>query len=317
MGIYSGKQLAFTFLILWICIIVGITGSGCLINGNDSEERVNTFTNLANQTAQEETAERMKQDGISPEQTDRLMSWIEEYNNIMSGAASLQGEYTEADTTELRPDFAALYSAWWEDRDYYDILCRHVAYELLRYNIRVDKPLAEKQWDIEPAVFDETGDEILVIDYGGWLQSDADIFREGHFLDWDEETIRKYYTLYNPVPVREESTQNDWAVTIQKTWSDYGISFQPSGPSLVTVWILDEQTDRLCIAHAGVLFENTSGFLFVEKTDPLYPYKASTYQNIEVFVSSLLLARETVHAEYGEEDVKMLIMRNNEEIGRT
>ena len=310
----SGVQRTFACFVLCACVIAGVTG--CSINQATLAETVGTYTNFAIETVQEETYARMVRTGISDQQIGSLDSWIDEYNDIMMSGIPLEGEYAETGS-EQRPDFFTLYTAWWDNSDYFDILCRHVAFELLRHNIRIDNPLDESQWDITPAVFDEKDGELIVLDEGGWLQSDADIFKDGHFLDWNEETITQYYTLFAPVPIAEEANQTDWANAIQEAWSNYGTTFLPSGSSLVTVWIVDKQTNRLCVAHAGVLIEDSTGLLFVEKTDPLYPYRASTYQNIDDFVSILLSAREIGYAEYGEYNVKMLIMRNDEKIGQS
>lgn len=299
------------YLILCICVIAGITG--CSRNVNVPAEIPSMYTNMASETAQSETRTRMERAGIGIEQINRLMDWIDQYNEIMENITPLQGDYIETDTSS-RPDYATLYSTWWKDRDYYDILCRHVAFELLRDVINIDKPLTDDLWDTAPAIFDEKDNELIVIDEGGWLQSDMDVVKDGHFFNWEQETTKGYYTLYNPVPVKENTRTADWAEEIKNAWKNYGVTFQASKLSLITVWILDGQTNRLCIAHAGVLIEDSDGLLFLEKTDPLYPYQASTYQDIEDFASSLLLARDAAYAEYDEQNVQMLIMRNNEEI---
>lgn len=246
------------------------------------------YTNLASETAIKEVQDILLEAGIRAEYVNTVSNWIEDYNDCMKNckAFSLQGNFTAMDgTTVDYGDYPDMSFEWYKhnNRDYPDVLCRIVAFEMNKDNITVENPIAKKDFDC----YDENE---------AWLYSDGDILfgreetvdEDGYtipayapfpLLEWDKDTISDYFTLFNPVNIKKGCSEQDMFKAIKRHWTKCGITFKDNRYSLITFWIQSE--NRTAAAHAATLIELDSGYLLFEKTNPTSPYAATTFSSID------------------------------------
>ncbi len=274
-----------------------------------------TYSNLNSKASMNEIKSIFNDSGIENKSVDTVLEWVNDYNAAMKNceAFSLVGDFTVLqDKTVYYSDYPTISRAWFRknNRNYFDVLCRIVAFELNKGNITINKTLSRENF----ACWSEEG---------SWLYSDGvAIFGreavEGDYpksepfplLDWNDEEIKKYFTLFNPIEIKENCTEEDMYEAINKHFEDYGISFKENSYSLIGFWI--QSGNQISMSHSATLFETENGFLLFEKVNPEEPYVAVNFSNTDEIKTYLYERIKLEDEEYGDEITdKYVITRNN------
>ena len=274
---------------------------------NDANKEL-IYSNLNSETSMNEIKSIFKDSGIENKYIDNVLVWVNDYNSVMKNCESfsLVGDFTTIqDKTIYYSDYPTISREWFRknNRDYFDVLCRIVAFELNKGNITINKTLSREKF----ACWNE--DE-------SWLYSDGvAIFGraavKGEYskskpfpmLDWNDEDIERYFTLFNPIEV-------DMSKAINNRFEEYGISFKENSYSLVGLWT--HSGNQIAMSHAATLFEVKNGFMLFEKVNPVEPYVAVKFSNANEIKTYLYERVKLEDAEYGDEITdKYVITRNN------
>ena len=129
-------------------------------------------------------------------------------------------------------------------------------------------------------------------------------------LDWNDEDIQKYFTLFNPIEIKNNCTEEDMSKAINKRFEEYGISFKENSYSLIGLWMQDG--NQIAMSHSATLFEIKNGFILFEKVNPEEPYVAVKFSDANEIKAYLYERVKLEDDEYGDEITdKYVITRNN------
>ena len=328
------KVLGLLFLTLFILsVVLGCSNKHNEVNTDKLEKRTSvetsqpkekqnisegtlTYTNLNSKSSIDEVKSSLKTSEIRSEYADRVLEWVADYNNCMRNCDefSLTGDFITVSAKAIDyGDYSKMSREWFRknNRNYHDVLCRIVAFELNQDNIETKKMVKKSDFDC----WDE--DE-------SWLYTDGDILfgRKPSdedsgcvpfpLLSWSDEAIAKYFTIFNPVFVNKKCNEDEMLQAINNRWDEYGVSFNENSHSLITFWTQLE--DEIAVSHAGVLAETEYGFLFFEKTNPEEPYAATKFLTIDALKNYLYEKIKLECSKDGSEVGRYIILKNDKKI---
>ena len=288
---------------------VGSTGTTDKIEKTDSKKNSEvisaglTYTNLNSKSAINEVKSILLKSGIKDEYVRDVLEWVADYNNCMKDCKefTLIGDFTTVSTKAIDyGDYYNMSREWFRKnhRNYHDVLCRIVAFELNQDNITTKKLVKKDDFDC----WDEDK---------SWLYTDGDILfgREATeedsgcvpfpLISLKDDVIAKYFTVFNPI-------------FVNKKWTEYGIEFKENPYSLITFWT--QVDNEIAVSHAGTLIETEYGFLFFEKTNPEEPYAATKFTTIEDLKSYLFEKLSLGYSKDGSGIGKYIILKNDKRI---
>ena len=242
-----------------------------------------TYSNLDSESSMREVRDILTKASIQTNHVDAVLSWVADYNDSMRECSSfsLVGDFITLDgMTVDYGEHSLMLLQWYEhnSRNYDDVLCRIVAYELNQDNISAGKVIKEENFDC----WDETS----------WLYSDGNIlfgrkviageqkvFVPFPLIDWSKDMQAEYFTLFNPIQITEQCSEQEMFQAIQKKWNEQEISFKENAFSLITFWM--QSGDKISVSHAATLIETENGYLLFEKTNPASPYAATKFSSTD------------------------------------
>ena len=254
--------------------------------------------------------------GIKDEYVRDVLEWVADYNNCMKDCKefTLIGDFTTVSTKAIDyGDYANMSREWFRKnhRNYHDVLCRIVAFELNQDNITTKKIVKKDDFDC----WDENK---------SWLYTDGDILFGREATEEDngcvpfpliklkDEVIAKYFTVFNPIFVNKKCNEDEMLQAINKKWTEYGIEFKENPYSLITFWT--QADNEISVSHAGTLIETEPGYLFFEKTNPEEPYAAAKFTTIDDLKSYLFEKLNLEYSKDGSEVGKYIILKNDKRI---
>ena len=273
-----------------------------------------TYTNLDSESSISEVRDILTKAGIYTRYVDTVLDWVTDYNDCMRGCSSfsLVGDFVTIDgTTVDYGDYSPMSTEWYKrnNRNYHDVLCRIVAFELIQDNLSISEVIAKENFDC----WDENT---------AWLYTDGDILFgreavEGEhkaydpfpLIDWSDDIVANYFTLFNPTHIPEECSEQEMFQAIQEKWSEKGISFKENAFSLITFWT--QSGDRICASHAAVLIESDNGYLLFEKTNPESPYAATKFSSTDEVKQYLYNMMDLEYKKYDSQIGTYIILQND------
>lgn len=276
-----------------------------------------TYTNLNSESSLNEVQSALKASGIREEHVDKVVKWVRDYNACMKDCESfsLVGDFVTVDKKAVDyGDYYLISKEWFKKnkREYYDILCRIAAFELNRDNITVKNAISKDEfncWDDEKSWLYSDGDAILG---RGADEGEYGEIPPFPMLDWNDQVKREYFTLFDPVSIEENCSEEEMFRAIDKKWSEYGISFNEGSYSLITFWLQVE--NETAASHAATLIETEYGLLLFEKTNPVEPYAATKFDNMEEVKGYLYEKMKLEYEKDGDIVPKYIILKNNKKI---
>ena len=275
-----------------------------------------TYTNLNSKSAINEVKSILLKSGIKDEYVRDVLEWVADYNNCMKDCKefTLIGDFTTVSTKAIDyGDYANMSREWFRKnhRNYHDVLCRIVAFELNQDNITTKKIVKKDDFDC----WDENK---------SWLYTDGDILfgREATeedsgcvpfpLISLKDEVIAKYFTVFNPIFADKKCNEDEILQAINKKWTEYGIEFKENPYSLITFWT--QADNEISVSHAGTLIETEHGYLFFEKTNPEEPYAATKFTTTDDLKSYLFEKLNLEYSKDGSEIGKYIILKNDKRI---
>lgn len=273
-----------------------------------------TYSNLDSESSVHEVRDILTNAGIQTKYVDTVLDWVTDYNNCMRECSSfsLVGDFTTIDgTTVDYGDYPSMSTEWYKrnHRNYHDVLCRIVAFELVQDNISIGEVIPKENFDC----WDENS---------AWLFTDGDILYgreavEGEhkeyvpfpLITWDEDIIANYFTLFNPIHISEGCSEQEMFQAIQAKWIEQEISFTENDISLITFWT--QSGDRICASHAAVLVERDNGYLLFEKTNPESPYAATIFSSTDEVKQYLYEMVNLDYVRYDSQIGTYIILQND------
>lgn len=252
-----------------------------------SEGKRISYSNLADSASQKEIAEQLQKHGVTEGQTEELLTWAEDFNKRITSSKLPEGFVPmEGDRVDYSKTIVEIKEA--EDGQIPpEANCRLTA-NLLMKNLIHTNGKQEKE------------DTILIFDIEAIETSDQ-------FRLTDEERAN-FITLFNWVPVEENSTLEEHIANIQNAWKDRQIQIDGDGISLITVYLHSDFDHVRFVGHTGVLMETEDGLLFVEKYGPIAPFQVTKFHDRQE-LKTYLLSRPDL---YGEEtELAPIVMEND------
>lgn len=274
-----------------------------------------TYSNLNSEMTMNEIKSVFENSGIENKSIDKVLEWVKDYNAAMKNceAFSLVGDFTTIqDKTIYYSDYSTIAKEWFRknNRDYFDVLCRIVAFELNKGNITINKTLSREKfacWNEEESWLYSDGVAIFGREA---VEGDYPKSRPFPLLGWNEEDIKKYFTFFNPIEIKTDCTEEDMSKAVHKRFEEYGISFKENAYSLIGFWI--QSGNQMAMSHSATLFETTNGFILFEKVNPEEPYVAVKFSDENEIKTYLYERVKLEDEEYGDEITdKYIITRNN------
>ncbi len=273
-----------------------------------------TYSNLDSELSMNEVRDILIKAGIQINYVDTVLGWATDYNNSMRECPSfsLVGDFITID--EMAVDYGEYYAMstqWYKrnNRNYHDVVCRIVAYELNQDNISVGNIIKEENFDC----WDENT---------AWLYTDGDILFgreavEGEhkayvpfpLIDWSKDMQAEYFTLFNPIYITEQCSEQEMFQAIQEKWNEQEISFKENAFSLITFWT--QSGDRICASHAAALIEIDNGYLLFEKTNPESPYAAAKFSSTDEVKQYLYNMMNLDYSRYNDQIGTYIILQND------
>lgn len=259
-------------------------------SSQNAENTENTilYSNLIDSDSQKEVFGILEKNGVSKQQIETLMAWIEDFNSRINPLNLAEGFNT---MQEGKVDFSNLsvdIKETGEGEILPEVNCRLNSYLLIKNILETNK----KQID---------NDTFLMFD----LEA---IDTQEQFRLSDEERAN-FVSLFNWVPVNDAKTLEEHIDRIEKAWEDREIKINSDKISIVNVYLHSTFEDIRFVGHTGILIElEDNELLFFEKYGPMYPFQANKFNNRKE-LKEYLLARPDL---YGDEtELPPIIMENN------
>ena len=119
----------------------------------------------------------------------------------------------------------------------------------------------------------------------------------------------EYFTLFDPIGITEQCSEQEMFQAIQEKWSERKISFKESKFSLITFWT--QSGERICASHAATLIEIDNGYLLFEKTNPESPYAATKFSSTDEVKQYLYNMMNLDYSRYNDQIGTYIILQND------
>ncbi len=248
------------------------------------------YSNLVDLSTQKEVTKILDDHGVTPEQSDTLISWIDDFNSRITSSALPNGFHP---MEENGVGYNGVIIKNKEEDDGFilpEANCRLTSYLLMKNMISTN----QKQLD---------DDTFLIFDI------EAIDTYEPFYLNDDEKS--NFITLFNWVPLDDASTLEQHLQKIKTAWEEREIEINSDGLSLITVYLHSSFDNVRFVGHTGVLAQTDDGLLFIEKYGPLFPFQATKFHD-RTELKKYLLSRLDL---YGDDtELEPIVMENNQVI---
>lgn len=258
-------------ILVWavvLCFMLSLGGCG---------KKESEYTNMADQTSENEVLKELESCGITQEQTERVKKWITDFNataqnfSFPEGFGKLPEEGVDYSGVMLNDSAEAYSYLQW-------LNCRLTAFFLLKDQISTAG----------------TGNDADV-----WLMFDVEAIDTVPEYQMSEEERTDFVTLYNQVSVEDADTLEDQKERIEEAWEKRAVEITGDKLSLICVYLHSPEDKVRFVGHTGILAETKNGLLFVEKYGPMAPFQATRFQSREE-LKEYLLARKDLYSDATE-----------------
>ena len=280
------KRLA---LILVLCIaaaaFAGCTPGNNVDDPTDARSRLPAVTNMAGETTSAEVCDDLTEAGLA--NVEVFEEWVLDFADSAGKDAGLTDRWVSPGA--FTPDLDACMDGWESSHDYSDADCRMTAFLLL------DGLLTAERTDSEYT--------------GTYLMFDVDAIENAPRYKMINEKVELFTTLFGD---RTPADGEEPSEVFGRVWDEYGFSIGSDNVSLLSIVFYDPDFDQVFVGHTGVLIDQGSVCLFVEKLAFEQPYQAIIAADREQLLS-LLAAREEYYGSEG--DAGPFVYINGEYLG--
>ncbi len=267
-----------------------LTGCGSKSEASPSQTQGEvgiSYHNLVDSASQKEITEILQTHGVTEEQTQELLTWVNDFNGRVT-TDTLQEGYASMGKEGVDHTKTIVETKQTESGEFIPEANCRLTSNLLMKNLIHTNGMQDKN------------DTFLIFDVEA-----IDMYDQFQLTEQEKEN---FVTLFNWVPVAENSTLEEHIAAIQRAWKDREITIDGEGISLITVYLHSTFDHVRFVGHTGVLLETEDGLMFVEKYGPIAPFQVTKFQNREE-LKSYLLGRPDL---YGEEtELAPIVMEND------
>lgn len=250
-----------------------------------------TYSFLYDDTTRADVHDLMIADGVDQKSADRFIEITRQFADTLGTMKGAEEGFTTIEDAS-QPFYDVEYIGMNFDKKlgFDDQNCRLTAYSLFHdfYTVSKDSSF----------VYDDS------------LYGDLEILKLNKNLNFSEEDLAKFKTLFSDVKTEDTMDSAVHAKNVKAAWKERGITFAPeSKAQLISVMINDPERKTVYAGHAGVLFENEEGYLLIEKLSQYTPFVASKFTDLES-LNTYLLSEVSGYKQDGASD--SFVMKNDE-----
>ncbi len=253
-----------------------------------------TYSNLADETTQNEIREILKKSGISSENINLFFQSVSYYNNKTENKDLIKSGFIDSQNINPVYDETKIQKLWDKNSpDFVGFNCRITAFTLMKDFIVAGKPLTKS---------------------GEMLFMDIDSLASVPFKLFSQTEKEAFLNIFTEIQTEQTKYVSVHVKNIQETWKKRGVKFNKgSKASLISVFFHfnDMPSENiLFIGHVGVLISEENGsFIFVEKLAFQQPYQVLKFNNRVELNDYLMNKYDTA---WGQPTAKPFIMENDE-----
>lgn len=251
-----------------------------------------TYSFLYDDATRQEVSDIMAQDGIDSDTINSFMQTVTQFADTLGEMEGAHDGFTDIeDATQPFYDFEYIGMTFDQKLGFSDQNCRLTAYSLFHnfYTVAADSSF---------------------VDENDFLYGDMEILKTNDNLDFSDEDIQKYTTLFADIPTEASLDTNVHAGHVKEEWQKRGITFDADAKvQLITIMMNDPVANTIYAGHAGVLLETEEGYLLIEKLSQYTPFVASKFDSLEK-LNAYLLSEVMLFQQDGASNP--FIMRNDE-----
>lgn len=284
------KSSLFTLLALTILL----SFAGCSSEANKQEEEPYaqqlTYSNLTDDTSQEEVRKALEYAGISTDNINSFFRGVDHFNSTIGEEYLTKKGFVTIDSLHPEYDLLAMQNKWdAKNPEFLGYNCRITSYDLMKDSISIDQPdTANADW--------------LIFDELALATNPKKLF--------DEEEQEQFKSFYSYVPTELTKDIAIHVKNIKEDWKKKDIHFtNENKTSLISVFFHDE-IGYLFIGHIGLLIPTEDGkLLFLEKVGFAEPYQAIMFDK-RVELNDYLMNKYDIS--FNQPTAKPIIMENDE-----
>lgn len=229
---------------------------------NKITEAINilTYSNLVDNSSQDEVRKIMETAGISEEMLETFFDDVNFFNETIEGKGLTTDGFVTIDGLVPEYDVIEMMEMWQtKNPDFLGYNCRITSYDLAKNSLSIGN-------------IDTTNTDFLAFDQFAIASSPRELFNQTEYEEFE--------TLYGYIPTELTKDINVHVKNIKHDWKTKAIEFPDDNKySLVSVFF-HEEDGYLFIGHMGLLFPTEEGeFLFLEKLSFQEPYQAIKFAN--------------------------------------
>ncbi len=254
----------------------------------DSENEVGTgYSNLVDSKVQSELKNILLSCNVPQNTVNMFFDDLNEYNETVENTTLVLSGYEAFDLSPVSYDEDKLDELW---RKKYPVF--------MGYNCKLTAFLLYKDFVSSKKAVSEAENEMSMI---------FELSPEEAQTHFSEADMALFNTLYQPIEISSDMTQQECIDKLKSSWNEYGVTFGEADKTKhITVYTEDDYPKfHLEPVHAGLLFNQDGKLYFLEKLSFVKPYQYSVFENEEDLYKYLKNL-------FGEDKKLFIVMKNAE-----
>ncbi len=232
------------------------------------------YTNLIDETSQNELKTLLSDVGISDETASEYFVLVNDFNARIEDISTLSEGYLAIDTLDYSNVFLTTVNT-------YETNCRLATFELTKDFMSTD-------------IARDFNDTFLMFDEDALLH-DPIYIEEQHEID-------AFMNYFGTVDISGLQTTDEHISAIKTYLESANVDVNlPDNMSIINIYLHSTFDDFRFVGHTGVLFETEDGLVFLEKFSPYLPFQMTNFNTREE-LSDYLASRPDLIAEADELD---------------
>ncbi len=248
-----------------------------------------TYSNLVDYDTQMLIAQKLEKKGVKFDTITALLKQIADYNQMMGEMPTFKEGFITVEGTKVFYPLGYPIEMWAiSQRPYSDLTSRLIAYEVYKDLLHY------------------SGEGAVIRDRG--LLYELSVLDSNPMLVLTPAERYAFSALYERIQIHDIEP-DAYVERIQNNWEQKGISFnKDEGIHMINCFVVDEASQTLFVAEAGVMLRHETYFIYLEKYGELYPYQATkfkTYRQLKNYLIERLAHNYPMHPK------NYIIMKND------
>lgn len=250
----------------FIIFLLSLTLIACSNESTETDEISNeisnklTYSNLTDETSQNEVRKIMKAADISDEMLNTFFADVNLFNEIIEKKDLTTDGFTTINSLVPEYDVIEMMEMWEaKSPEFLGYNCRITSYDLTKGSLDIGN-------------IDTSHTDFLAFDQFAIASSPRELFNESEYEEFE--------TFYSYIPTELTKEIDVHVKNIQSNWEEKEIKFNNEDKHTLISVFFHEEEGYLFIGHMGLLFPTEDGdFLFLEKLSFQEPYQAIKFAN--------------------------------------